>query len=422
MILVQSRLQPLNGNRLLKVLFFLGILSFMGGCIPRSAVVKSTTGSEGETVVPEVVVDVQEEVQEIEEFVPKIALLLPFQLNRSTGTNPTDADLKRAELALDFFQGFEMGLKRIAGLGLSIDLEVLDTRDSEVEARALAQSLSRKHVDLVVGPVFPKSIKAFESTFSFHEGKVLQVSPLAATMPTEFNQPNLVSITSPIMTHVRALAHELVKQTSGSDVIVLYHSEEASSQQYLPALKGELNLLETKATIIDVYNSDELKERLHHTGKNVVVSGSSNRFKIVSILNELSEVVNDGGYQVHLYGHPTWAKLSLGNEELLQTFKTTITSSYSIDAGDEEIRRFRNEYKAKFRVEPSEFAYKGYDIAYFFGELFERYGRDYRKHLVDHPFRGLHNDFEFDYNKEWGYVNSAIHFLTYKSGSFMRRP
>src|SRR5690606_12410527 len=105
----------------------------------------STTGSEGETVVPEVVVDVEEEVEEIEEFVPKIALLLPFQLNRSTGTNPTDADLKRAELALDFFQGFEMGLKRIAGLGLSIDLEVLDTRDSEVEARALAQSLSRKH-------------------------------------------------------------------------------------------------------------------------------------------------------------------------------------------------------------------------------------------------------------------------------------
>lgn len=430
MILVLNHRRPSNGNsRVIMALKLMGrqpyfkaclamlLLFSVASCIPRGVVVdpssKPTTGVEEEKVEKAV------EEEPLPPVVHEVALLLPFQLNRS-GAAPTTSDVQRATLALDFYQGFRLGLERRTAEGAHFKLNVLDSRDSEEEVRLLAQSEGVKQAALVVGPIYPKEIQAFAASAGLNERQVLQISPLAATMPTEFNLPNLVSLTSPIMTHVRAMAQEIVNQYQPGDAVFLYETEEASSEQFLSPLRSLILQLNRNVAVFEVSSSERLQELIRFPGNNLVVSGSTNRFQIVSLLAQLRHFRDETGHQFQLFGHPNWAKITFTGQEGLEEFKTVISSTYFIDQRKSEVRDFQTWYRKEYEVEPSEFSYKGYDAGMYFGQLLSRYGVDYQKYLVDIPYEGLHNSFEFQYHSQWGFVNQSVHFLRFVNGRFLR--
>src|SRR5690606_5078333 len=103
----------------------------------------------------------KEEVEKpVEAPVNNIALLLPFQLDRVQG-QPSVEDVKRAEIPLDFYQGFKMALDKLAEEGTNFRLTVLDTRDNVNQNQAIGKSPAIQSADLVIGPIFPKEIPAF---------------------------------------------------------------------------------------------------------------------------------------------------------------------------------------------------------------------------------------------------------------------
>src|SRR3546814_9636379 len=61
---------------------------------------------------------------------PVVSLLLPFRLQE---VDPSSAgslrSFRRSELALDFYQGFKMGLDSLSTMGASFKLQVYDIRD-----------------------------------------------------------------------------------------------------------------------------------------------------------------------------------------------------------------------------------------------------------------------------------------------------
>lgn len=419
MILVRSHRPRLSGNKLMTFVL-LSLIAF-GACTPRAKVMvpRSTSGEEPDA--PVVITDPEEPAEVAPASIAhQIALLLPFELNRLTGGRPTEADIKRAALALDFYQGFELGLEKVTAEGGNFRLEVLDSRDDELEVARLARSVAVREAHLVVGPIFPKSIKAFADNAGLNREGVLQVSPLAATMPSEFNLPNLVSITSPIMVHVRALAKRIEMTYRRGDVILLYRTDESSSQQFLPPLKEELRLLGAQIVVREVHSEEELLEHLRTEATNLVVCGSTNRFRVMTIADQLRRQMDTNGYQIRLFGHPNWAKLDFSTGAGLERLETEITSSFHIAKGSGPVREFEKRYLAEFGVAATEFAYKGYDAGCFFGELLLRHGDDYHRHLTNTLFEGLHNSFDFQYNPQWGYVNEAIHFLVFRQGEFSR--
>lgn len=92
-----------------------------------------------------------------------IALLLPFQLNRISGMRPTAEDVKRSALALDFYQGFQLGLEELGDQGSKFNLQVIDSEDDNYRNSSLATSTVIKNASLIVGPIYPKEIKAFHN-------------------------------------------------------------------------------------------------------------------------------------------------------------------------------------------------------------------------------------------------------------------
>ena len=417
MILVRNLRLPLNGNKCLVGLMVLVLL--VASCTPKVRVLRgpgSKAPTERETPTEKEDKVTEPEVEEAVDF-NQIALLLPFELDKANPHAPSAADIKRSALALDFYQGFKVGLDALSAEGANFKLNVLDTRDDAGENARIAKLDEVQNAALVVGPVYPKEIQVFG--FNAKLDQALQISPLAASMPTEFNLSNLVTITAPLPVHVRALATHIADQYRQGDVVVLYKTSDESSRQLLTPLKTEIRRLKNgNIQVVEVEDEAGLESRVHLDGKNLVVLATTNKYELSPILAQLRRLQEELSYDIRLFGHPNWSKLGFDAEDGLAALNTRITASYYVDNNATDVRRFDQQYRSEFGVAPTEFAYKGYDAAYYFGSLLVKHGADYRSHLEDTGYEGLHNAFKWEYNPSWGYVNNAISILQYGSGGF----
>lgn len=406
----------LNGNSFL----IFALLLLIAGCTPKVRVLrpggskvepKKETGAEKET-------EKESAAKEAEAMdINNIALLLPFQLDKANQHAPSTVDIRRSALALDFYQGFKMGLDALATQGVNFKVNVLDTRDDAAENSRIAKLDEVQNAALVVGPIYPKEIQVFGYNASLAEN-ALQISPLAASMPSEFGLPNLVTLTAPIMAHVEALAGYIVRQYQPGDVVLFYQTDDAASKQFLAPLKTQIQQRNSQIQVAEVYDQASLESRVHLSGKNLLVVGTTNEYLIAPILANLRRLRDELSYDIRLFGHPNWTKLAFDEADGLGGFQTTVTSSYYIDKNSARVQQFDTQYRKDFGIGPTEFAYKGFDAAYYFGGLLAKYGEQYRQHITDEAYNGLHNIFEFEYNPKWGYVNHHIWMMQYREGGF----
>src|SRR5690606_35103842 len=202
----------------------------------------------------------------------------------------------------DFYQGFKLGLDALAQNGTNFKLNVVDTRDDAAENARVAKLQEVQDAALVVGPVFPKEIQVFGFNASLKN--TLQISPLAASMPSEFNLPNLVTVTAPISAHVEALATHIAAQYRSGDVVIFYQTQDAESERFLSPLKAEINRLNQEISVVEVSDEASLESSVHISGKNLVVLATTNKYQISPILAQLRRLQDELSYQIQLFAHP----------------------------------------------------------------------------------------------------------------------
>lgn len=428
MISVQNHPLRLSGNKIWVAA--LVALCLASCTTKKSTVLRSPSSGQGEqnTAVNKTNADHEKQaaikvgdVQNVNGFGVKnnrIALLLPFELN-GIANAVTSEDVERSALALDFYQGFQLGLDKVAKEGGLFDLQVIDSRDNVAYNATLGASANVKNAVLVVGPVYPREIKSFAQTFA--NKNVLQVSPLAATMASEFSLPNLVSITPSIRTHSETLAKYVAEQFYTGDQILVYDAGDDDSKQFLANFANEITKANAQAKVKTVYSLTELNNNLVMTGSNHIVSGTSNKNLIKSLLEDMDERFLNPGNQFKLYGHPNMSKLSFENFENMDFYSLTVTSSNLVNESDSDTKKFIGNYKSLYKIDPSEFSYKGYDAALYFGRLIHKYGVDYVSRMTQEKFSGLNSDYKFEFYPKWGYANRALGIMVYHNKKFDRK-
>jgi ABC-type branched-subunit amino acid transport system substrate-binding protein len=409
---VPNLLQRLSGNKIL-----LGLLvgaSLLGACKPRVQILKPAEVEKPTSPQEDSKKEANESAKK-REF--NVALLLPFQLDHIAPQALGVEDVQRSALALDFYQGFQMGLETIISAQSLFQVHVLDSRDDAQFVRQLAQSPEIQSAQLIVGPIYPKEILAFGQATAAR--RPLFVSPLAASLPSEFNFPNLVTITAPITVHARSLAKRISQQFRSGDQVVLFNSKDASSRQFLPQVRAAIQQFNADIPVIEVDDEQTLIERSRRLGKNLVVVGTSNAYELTPLFATFLQMKNQEGFDVRVFGHPNWAKLSFDASQQLELFQTSITSSYTLSGNQSETRQFLQQYQQKFKIPASEYAVKGYDAGRYFGRLMEKYGADFAAHLVKEPFQGIHNTFIWEQHSRWGFVNQSAPVVMYRNGAFV---
>jgi len=427
MISVQNHQQPLSGNKLKNIYkhsitaVCLGAILAVSSCTPKTTGVLRNptvhggqTGTEGNKPGKKEDEKKSEDVKKAE-LSNNIALLLPFQLDKVAGTNVVEADVKRSALALDFYQGFQLGMNEAAKKGSQVKLQVMDTQDSEMKNVTIASSKEIADASLIVGPVYPKEIRSFARANT--NKKVLQVNPLAASMPSEFNISNLVSITPPIRIHMRAIAADIASKYRSGDVVIVFDARDNDHRQFIDGFDAEVKKINPGIIIKHIASTSQLDQAMPEVGYAYVVCGTTEKTQLRAFVNKLDDLVSSGN-SIRLFGHPLWDRIDFNPYNNFYRMDPTISSESHLKVWSSEVQNFQRNYKGQFKVDPSDFSYKGYDAGRFFTNMLLKYGADYAEKLEGEKYNGLFSDYQFSYNEQWGYVNQAVRLKTYRNGTF----
>jgi len=356
------------------------------------------------------------EAKKAEAMKNSIALVLPFQLDKLKPSAMAKEDVERSALALDFYQGFQLGLDRLSEEGTSFALRVLDSRDSEARNASLAKSAALANAAIIVGPVYPKEIKAFGA--SLPNKNVLQVNPLAARVG-DFDLPNLVSLTPAIGVHTRAMAAKVAKDCGPQDVVIVYNTSNSDGRQFLEGFSEALGRARPGVRIRQVENIEEMNEALAAKGKkNLVVAGTTDKFQLRILLNNLRIQKAENGHAFRLYGHPLWSRIDFAGYPGFPDYSPVISSESHLDPENPKAKAFRELYYSLYGVAPSDRSYKGYDAARYFGHLLAKHGDRYAENIENELFNGIFSSYNFERNDAYGYVNQAVSYKVYRGTSF----
>jgi len=401
-----------NNTMILKRKYWLSILPalILGACSPKITKVKTETVKPVEKEKPA-------EKKSVKKFSQaSISLLIPFKLNEVNLKSMSKADVEKYAMPIDFYQGFKLGIDSVAASGLNFKLNVYDTRDDNAHIGLLYDQDNFRKSNLIVGPVFPEGLKYITNYSKLNDALI--VSPLAASSPADFNNPNLISIVGNIDLHAKKLATYISKAYNASNtIIVIINPRKTDDEQFASPFRKYFSSQTSNKFIIQEYASAFAFETKMIKGKQyAVVVTSSDRAFVLPTIEKLYKLKNlpAGGYALNLFGHPLWSKQNYPVDKL-QGLNTIISSSYKVDYRSANVVGFIRAYRKKYGFEPGEYAFKGFDEGYYFGKLMATYGEDYLEHLTKEKYKGLHNNFTFIRDERYGYINTSLLLLRYRN-------
>lgn len=401
MISVQNRLLQLSGNKII-ALILMGC--YLSACSPKVQPTKKSTP---------VAQQPEEEKRAPKKFTEAtISLLVPFKLNEFKRKASTKAEVEKHAMAIDFYQGFKLGLDSAAASGLNFRLNVFDTKDDHQQLDLLMRSQRLETSNLVVGPVFPDGIKYLTPYSISH--KLPIVSPLAAQRPEEFKNPNLISVVNNIDLHAGKIGNYITKRYSPQTAVAVLISTKSPGDEVLAQPLREYFLKEQKVLMpfMEFASVFTMETKINKTKRYVVMLSSSDTKFVTATLAKLSKM-QKAGFKIDLFGHPEWQKQNYSIEQL-QALNTVISSSYYVNFNSPSVVSFVKKYRKAYLFEPGEYAFKGFDLGLYFGRQLSQHGTKFMQHLPQERFRGLHNSLSFVKDEQYGFVNTSLLLLRYR--------
>lgn len=420
MISVLNRPQLLSGN---KIFFGLIFLLILGACSPKTIpVTPKPTIARTDTSTKEKPVEEKKPViaKPAETLEMVISLLIPFELGTINYQTASLKDLEKAQIAIDFYQGFKMAVDSVAKTAsINYKLQVYDSKDDPSKLGELAGKAGVKKSDLIVGPVFPNGIKTF-ATYSKAMKKPV-VSPLAASDPDVFNNPYLITINNGIDLHAFK-AVIFIKNQLKPKKVILIRSGQADEYKYAIPFKKGMDSLAKETPLAEIgikaVGYENVYKSLNPAGLNVIILPATDKVFLQTLFKELDKLRDN--FQIAVIGHPGWEKASFLEAKLLERCNTYITSSYKIDYKATRNLDFIKCYRSQFSLEPSEYAFKGFDIGFYFAKLMNEKGKDFLSEITKQSFDGLHNNFTFVKHPQFGYYNNNLMILKYQLGQLKK--
>jgi hypothetical protein len=415
MTLVQNHRLPLSGNNKLWLL----ALILISACSPKVQPVGRTgtqrpaanTGTDKSKPVTEAVT--KPVIKAPVAKTSTIALLLPFSLdNVGSVKGYSAADLKKANIAIDYYQGFKLALDSLTSQGYNYKLQIFDTKDEPGYTHSLSLNPSINSSNLIVGPVFPEGIKSFIGKPAVLRRPLL--SPLSPASPADFGSSNLITINPPLDYHAGGAAQFVANRLKPKKVFILRSGFSVDNKFIAPFKRAIDSLGKRKIQVIYFTVSHgsltALVPQLDNKVENIFIVPAVNQSFLSVTLRSLDTLSRH--YPVTTIGHPNWDKLTFLKFDILQRIKAHITSADKVNYRAAATVNFIKAYRKHFKSEPTQYAYKGFDEGLYFGNLLAQDGNQLTR-LDANDYAALHNNFHFIKKPGQGWINTHVNVFKY---------
>jgi LysM repeat protein len=351
-----------------------------------------------------------------------VAILLPFDAK-----NPSDENHYRSFRFVEMYEGALLALETLSRKGISVNLSVLDSKS--INENALSNNAALSQADLIIGPVYQDK---FIPVAKFAKSRSIKiVSPLTPVDTSLYGYDNVFQAPTDFNSQVqKALTHEYLNPEQSNIILVSQRDEEASQtlrnhyRQYFP--KRDSIVYSNSAVRRDTFDLEMLRrayEKRAHTPTvknlsykigmqprsnhetflkvflpyidNKVVVASQDEPFVSELLANLEAFSNRYKCNITIYGPSDWQKYEKIEINLFYELKLHVAVPYFTDYKSEAVKRFVQSYRYRYKTEPSQFAFQGYDVMLYFTSAIYHYGKNFEGCLPFHREELLQSSYSF---------------------------
>jgi ABC-type branched-subunit amino acid transport system substrate-binding protein len=116
-----------------------------------------------------------------------------------------------------------------------------------------------------------------------------------------------------------------------------------------------------------------------------------------------------------LFGLQTWTNYDNLDLEYLNNLSLHVPANNYIDFSDPVSKRFIETYRERYKAEPENYAYQGFDITYYFLTALQEKGEAFLQSLPQNKKSCLETNFSFaQFPSDSGFENRFVYILKYK--------
>ena len=357
-----------------------------------------------ETVVP----DVEPVVRKEEES---------FLFDRKSKVNallmlPLGASGKPNENCLDFYSGALIAIDRLKSEGIDIDLSVYDVASSlPITEERLAAS------DFTIGPISRDQV---EKVLGLAPESTGVISPLdQRTGDLANGHSNMIQAPASTAEQYRDLLSWLKgEMKTGDKVFVLSEKgvTQSSGMKTMNEVLAEsgISCSQYSYAILDGREAvNTLDGMMTKTGVNRIIINSESEAFVNDAVRNLATLIFRK-FNIVLYSQSKIRSYDTIDPENLHSLKTRVSSAYYVDYDSREVSEFLMKYRALYRTEPTQFAFHGYDLTYYFIRHKSYYGKNWMERLDRNICNNLlQTDFRFVRTADGGFTNCGIRRFVY---------
>lgn len=359
-----------------------------------------------------------------------VTLMVPLYLDDIDRLDLSKGRIERTKSTkslkfLQFYEGFMMAVDSLTSYyGLNLELSVFDVHEDVSTAQAAMRELENEEIDLIVGPFFSKSF-ALVQEFAQNRG-ILIVNPMSERESILENADNVVKLKPNERSMVSTLADLIQIKYPKAKVTLIVENRERDSamvnllertleevvspevtltneemidligresqrrkmgKRVLTTLEVEGQIFSTKSLYEDLDGEsyfenhfqslsfselEEFRRGLSSARDNILIAYGKDIVFATKILNTVNKSTK--AYPITLIGLPNWSEFDNLLVPNLLNMNAIYFNSHFVDFNDSTAYDFIEAFRTEYGSEPIDYAYEGYDVAWYFLNALMRFG------------------------------------------------
>jgi LysM repeat protein/ABC-type branched-subunit amino acid transport system substrate-binding protein len=388
------------------------------GSVLAKVAISDTLAADRTTVLPPPIIYTGEKKDEY-----NIAFFLPFyaadalQMDMERLTKGDVLFSNKTTVALQFYEGALLALDSLKKLHFNAKVFVYDVDDSDsIGIANLLKKPELAEMDLMIGPLYGSGFLPFSKFAKDHEIPI--VSPFTQVNKILFNNPYVCKVTPSITLQIEQMA-AFVIDTFHTQNIILINNANAKEVAFYNSFKNTANkMLIEKGhlpadSVKEVLGFGGIQNAMSATKKNIVILPSNNQSYVTDFISKLNTLKEKN--DIVLFGLQTWTNYDNLDLEYLNNLSLHVPANNYIDFGNPVSKRFIETYRERYKAEPENYAYQGFDVTYYFLTALQEKGEAFLQSLPQNKKSCLETNFNFaQFPSDSGFENRFVYILKYK--------
>lgn len=340
----------------------------------------------------------------------QLVLLLPFNASKiqADTLKTIGVRLKKdafLNMTLDFYSGALMAIDSAKTLGLNIDVKIFDSEENKLSSNVenVVRNNNLENADVVIGPFYQQYVEKVAGLLS--DKNVPVISPLSKEIGNSY--PNLYQAMPPSDFAKSAMFDYMLSKKG--NIIIVSDPKKVTNKDFINKKypdskfvtfteKGTLDLENLKSLFV----KDKINYVVLDTEKTGMILGTTNKmlnemtnFQIQLVIIEPNETLD-------------FEEISMKRLTILKMLYPSLTR----ENNSPEATIFENEYKAKNKIFPNQYATRGFDLT-LDTMLRLSQGKTFETSANEDKTQQVESKFEYA-KKDAGYVNKGVYIMEYE--------